>query len=214
MEEKLKSQIVKILRYMYDRRLISICAGNISARKPERETFWITPSGVFKPEVKDEELIKCDLKGNTLEGDLKPSSETPMHIAVYRVRPEVNAIIHAHTPLSVGLSLAEVNIKAITPEAAILFGEAEVPILPFRMSGTEALADQVKRHIETHDVLILGNHGAIAVGKNLKEAYSRIEALEETAMMMKAARTFGKRSFKIPKKIKNGKEEKNGNSTQ
>lgn len=201
-EARIKSQITKILKYMYDRELISICAGNVSARRDNEAAFWITPSGSFKPEVNTEELVKCDLKGHVIEGDFKASSETPMHSAIYRTRSNVNAIVHAHTPLSVGISLAGKKIKAITPEAAIMLEETEVPILPFRRSGTKALANQVSKYIENHNILILGNHGSISVGKDLQVAYSRIEVLEETATMMMIARVFGKKEFTIPEKIK------------
>lgn len=195
----IKQQIVKILRYMYDRNLISALGGNVSARKKGEDTFWITPSGTFKPEVQPEHLIKCNLKGKQIKGSSDPSRETPMHTAIYTTRPSIQAVVHAHTPLTVGLTLGETTIKPITPEAALLLGE--VPVVPLAMSG-DPLAKQVKQYVKDHKVLILQNHGAVAMGRDLVQAYARIDALEETATMVAAAKLCGKKEIHIPDKIK------------
>lgn len=198
-EESIKKQIVQILRYLYKRNLISALGGNISARREGESTFWITPSGTFKPEVQPQHLIKCNVQGERLKGTDEPSRETPMHTAIYTTRPSMQAVVHAHTPLTIGLTLGDIPVKPITPEAALLLGE--VPVVPLAMSGTP-LANQVTQYVRDHEVLILQNHGAVAMGQDLETAYARIDALEETAKMVMVAKLCGNQEVSIPDKIK------------
>ncbi|MEM2674534.1 MAG: class II aldolase/adducin family protein, partial [Candidatus Hadarchaeales archaeon] len=102
-EEELKEEIVKTSRILYERGLITAIGGNISARIPGERAFWITPSQLCKSELKPEDIVKLDLECNQLEGFLKPSIEKLMHARVYKVRPEANAVVHAHNPITLGL---------------------------------------------------------------------------------------------------------------
>lgn len=179
-EEELKKEIIRVMKVLYDRGLVSALGGNVSARNPGAKEFWITPSGVFKGNLQPDDLVKLDLEGNVLEGFLRPSVEWPFHAIIYKKRPDVNAVIHAHNPVATGLALAGIDIKPITIESVLTL--RKVPIVPFAYPGTDELAELVGKHIEGVRALILQNHGVIAVGYNLVEAEAVVETLEEVAL--------------------------------
>jgi len=190
-EEELKSEIIQCIISLYQRGLVTGIGGNISARvEPGANEFWITPSGLYKPRLRPEDLIKMDLDGNTLEGIFKPSNEWYFHVAIYKRRADVNAVIHTHSPVATGLALAGERIKPITVEAALML--TRVPIVPFVYPGTKELGETVGEHIMGNRLLMLQNHGVIGVGYDLIEALSAIEILEECATMMLVASHFGK----------------------
>ncbi len=179
-EEEIKREIIRVMKALYNRGLISALGGNVSARLPGSNEIWITPSGVFKGDLHPEDLIKMDLDGNVIEGYMRPSVEWPLHVAIYKKRPDVNAVIHAHNPIATGLALAGIEIKPITIEAVLTL--RRVPIVPFAYPGTDELAKLVAKHIEGVRALILQNHGVVAVGYNLVEAEAVVETLEEVAL--------------------------------
>ncbi len=199
-EDEVKTEIIRVMKTLYDRGLVSALGGNVSARLPGSKEVWITPSGVFKGDLHSEDLIKIDLEGNILEGYLRPSVEWPLHIAIYKKRPDVNAVIHAHNPITTGLALAGIELKPITVEAVVTL--RRVPIVPFAYPGTDELAKLVADHIEGVRALVLQNHGVVAVGYNLVEAEAVVETLEEVALtQLVAILTSGKKELPlIPEK--------------
>lgn len=189
-EEKLKEEICRVMRRLFNRGLVSALSGNISARLPGANEFWITPSGVFKGEIESEDLLKVNLDGKVISGVLKPSIETPFHATIYRKRTDVNAIIHSHNPIATGLALAGIEIKPVTVEAAIIL--RKVKIVPWAPPGTDKLANLIGEHIVDSRALILMNHGVIGVGRNLLEAEAIVEALEEASLIQFIALLFRK----------------------
>ncbi|RLE99093.1 MAG: class II aldolase/adducin family protein [Thermoprotei archaeon] len=198
-EEQLKEDICKVMRNLFNRGLISALGGNVSARVPGSEEFWITPSGIFKGELSAEDLVKLDLEGNILEGFLRPSIEWPFHAAIYKVRPDVNAVVHAHNPFTLGLTLAGVGLKPITVEAVMVLRKVEV--VPFAFPGTEELANLVKeKAMAGARAIVLQNHGIVAMGANLYEAEAIAETLEEVAIAQFVAMALGKEPPIIPER--------------
>ncbi|RLE86981.1 MAG: class II aldolase/adducin family protein [Thermoprotei archaeon] len=198
-EDQLKEDICKVMRNLFNRGLISALGGNVSARIPGSEEFWITPSGIFKGELTAEDLVKLDLEGNILEGFLRPSIEWPFHAAIYKVRPDVNAVVHAHNPFTLGLTLAGVGLKPITVEAVMVLRKVEV--VPFAFPGTEELANLVKeKAMAGARAIVLQNHGIVAMGANLYEAEAIAETLEEVAIAQFVAMALGKEPPIIPEK--------------
>lgn len=195
-EEELKDEICKTMRRLFNRGLISALGGNISARLPGSNEFWITPSGVFKGELEPEDLVKVDLDGRVLEGFLRPSVETPFHAMIYRRRADVNAVVHSHNPVTTGLALAGIEIKPVTIEAAVVL--RRVRVVPWAFPGTNALANLIGEHIEGARALILMNHGVVGVGSNLLEAETIVETLEEVATAQFVASIFKRELPLIP----------------
>ncbi|MEM1561313.1 MAG: class II aldolase/adducin family protein, partial [Ignisphaera sp.] len=189
-EEQIKNDICKVMKNLFSRGLVSALGGNVSARIPNSKEFWITPSGIYKGELVPDDLIKLDLDGNIVDGFGRPSIEWPIHAAIYRVRQDVNAVVHAHNPVTLGLALAGIGLKPITVEAVMVLRRIE--IVPFAFPGTDQLAKLVaeKAALGTR-ALILQNHGIIAMGANLYEAEAVAETLEEVAMAQFVSMALG-----------------------
>jgi L-fuculose-phosphate aldolase len=196
-EEEIKREIIRVIKVLYERGMITALGGNVSARMPGENEFWITPSQVFKGALRVEDLVKVDLEGNLIQGYLKPSIETPMHATVYKIRPEVNAVVHAHNPYTLGLALAGVSIPPITDEAVILLRKVEV--VPFALPGTDKLANYVGEVLKRGaKAIILQNHGVLGVGYNLLEAEAIVELIEAISKMIFICYTLGKKPPLIP----------------
>jgi len=198
-EEQIKNDICKVMKNLFSRGLVSALGGNVSARIPNSKEFWITPSGIYKGELVPDDLIKLDLDGNIVDGFGRPSIEWPIHAAIYRVRQDVNAVVHAHNPVTLGLALAGIGLKPITVEAVMVLRRIE--IVPFAFPGTDQLAKLVaeKAALGTR-ALILQNHGIIAMGANLYEAEAVAETLEEVAMAQFVSMALGREPPVIPER--------------
>lgn len=183
-EEQLKGEICRVMRTLYARGLVSSLGGNVSGRFPGANTFWITPSGIFKGGVKPEHLIKVNLEGEVVGGDGKPSIETMMHAKIYRCRPDVNAVVHAHNPYTVGLTLAGVKLELVCAEIRKLTG-GKVAQVPYMEPGSEELADAVSsKAMEGYNAIVLKGHGVVALASTLLEAEAIVESLEENSIVL------------------------------
>jgi len=197
-EDEIKNEIVRISKVLYDRQLITALGGNISGRVPGSNEFWITPSQVFKGALKPDDLVKLNLEGELIEGIYKPSMEWVFHAAIYKVRPDVNGIVHAHNPMVLGLTLAGKDLKTtITDETVLVLRKIEK--VPFKLPGTKELADEVAKAAATGArALILENHGVIALGTNLLEAEAVVELLEAVATIEFVCYALGKEPKEVP----------------
>lgn len=184
LEQKLREEICLVGRQMYEYRYIDGTAGNISARLDSHHVL-ITPSNLSKGFMKPEQIIIVDLDGNKVDTgettrDLKPSSETPMHLEAYKRRPDVNGVVHAHPPFAVSLTMAGINMQTYTiPEAILLLGV--VPNAPYATPTTTEDRDVISELATKHDAIMLSLHGSLTMGKDVWQAYMRLETLEHTA---------------------------------
>ena len=179
-----KANILEAGRRMYDKDYCAANDGNISCRTADGG-FWVTPSGVSKGFMTEEMLVKVDAEGNILEKhtELGISSEINLHLAVYRNRPDVNAVVHAHPPLSTAFACARMNMdKPVVNEAVLNLGE--VPCAPFALPGTTDLADSIVPYLQGHAAVLLANHGTVTWGESMERAYFRLETLEYYAKML------------------------------
>ena len=179
-ENKLKTQLCEVSRRLYERRLITARGGNVSARLAGRDKFWITGSQTDKFQVLPNDLVKVSLSGHKISGMRDSSIETPFHSAVYRRRKDVNAIVHAHNPITMALTFAKVTVEPLTVEAKYYL--KKIVKVRYAEPGSKALADQVGKHIARTNVLILDGHGVVGVGSDLVEAEHLVELLEEAAI--------------------------------
>ena len=141
--------------------------GNISVKVSENE-YYCTPTGVSKGFMTPDMIIKIDADGNKLEGKLNPSSEIKMHMRVYRERPDVNAVVHAHPPTATAYAVAGIPLdKYLLPEAILVLGD--VPICKYGTPSTMEIPDSLEPYIQTHDAFLLQNHGALTVGTSAQE---------------------------------------------
>lgn len=179
MDGKLRQEICEICHFLYDRGYVVSNDGNVSART-ERDTILITPSGVGKGRMTPDMLVETDLDGRILAGDRHPSSESKMHWMVYRERPDVKAVVHAHPPLSTAFAICRKPLKELYL-AEMVVGLGEVPVTDFAMLSTEEVPNSVKPFVQEHSAVLLANHGALTWGPSLLSAFDRMETVEQTA---------------------------------
>jgi L-fuculose-phosphate aldolase len=184
-ELALKHEIVRAMSLLYQKSLITPTGGNASGRPQGSNHFWITPSGLLKCRLRVQDLVRVTLTGKIPSSGLKPSTETPLHSRIYQSREDVFAVIHAHSPVTLGATLAGIEIKPVTPESVLFVGE--VPIVEFESPGSEDLADIAVKALKSHQVAVMQNHGVVAVGRNMVEALNRLEIVELTARIMTVA---------------------------
>jgi L-fuculose-phosphate aldolase len=188
-ERQLRVQMVQIARLCYDRGLLVAMDGNLSALLPGGEVLC-TRAGCHKGLLTDEDLIVCDRRGKKLRGEGEPTSELRMHLAAYDERPDVRAVVHAHPPIAVAFTLADVSLAScVLPEVVLTLGV--VPTVRYATTGTEALAEALRPYLRQHDCVLMDRHGAVCVGGDLLRAFCNLETLEHTAKIIKAARDLG-----------------------
>jgi L-fuculose-phosphate aldolase len=184
-----REQIVEFGKRLYNQNYIGGTEGNLSTRLPDGGIL-ITPAGINKGFMRPEDLVICTIEGFKLFGHGSPSSELKMHLAIYNSRPDVNAICHAHPIFATAFSVAGKDmLKPALPEIAqALKG---IPLAPFAEPGSMALAKSILPFIQEYDAILLQSHGAIAFGKNLEEAFNKIEMLERMARISFIAERLG-----------------------
>jgi len=178
--------------------LVRGAGGNVSAR--EGDIMWISPSGFSFLDATPGDYPGVSIaKGEIVRGDRRPSSEVLMHLAIYRARPEVNAVIHTHPPVTIALTAAGHDLKPMFADYYVYLGK-NVPHIDYVTVTTPELAEAVGAVAAAHDCygIVLRNHGAITVGTSVKEAYFRTLAVEEQAAIQHAALQVGKPTFLTP----------------
>jgi L-fuculose-phosphate aldolase len=170
-----------VARRMAETGLVSGTSGNVSARTAEGEVL-ITPSGLDYAAMEPGDVVVVDLDGRLLEGKLQPSSETPMHIGIYRVRPPVAGIVHTHSPYATTLACLGWEIPPVHYMLAMLSEDGRVPVAPYATYGTDQLARAASETLgAAHKACLLQNHGTVAIGRSPSEAFSRSVVLEDMA---------------------------------
>ncbi len=171
------AQIVEAGRRMYQQRLVVASQGNLSARL-EASTVLTTPAGVCKGKLQASDLLETDLQGNCRRGT--PSSELRMHLAIYRSRGDVAAVIHGHPTWATALATAGRALDTcLLPE--VIVGLGSVPLSRYAAPGTEEVAEAVCEQMLRHDAVLMPNHGVVACGKDVLSALYKLETVEHLA---------------------------------
>lgn len=178
--EDLRERLCSVGKRLFDSKLVTGTAGNISARIPNTEHVLIKRSGSCLKTLKPDDFVTVDLHGRKLKGQGAVSVESPIHAAVYRIRNEVNGIVHSHAPIATAFGIVGLKIIPLTVES-FKFIPKGVPIVPFRKPGTKELGKIVQRNIEDLDALVLENHGILTVGTSIERACDLNVEVEETA---------------------------------
>lgn len=181
-EEQAKELILEIGRRLYERRYVAANDGNISIRTGENRV-WVTPTGVSKGYMTGDMLVCVDLEGNVVEGGGRPSSETGMHLRVYRENPAVGAVVHAHPVAATSFAIARVPLDVALMTESVL-GLGVVPVAEYATTGTQAVPDSVAPYCRDYNAVLLANHGALTWGADAMQAYYRMETLECCASIM------------------------------
>ena len=185
-----REQICQVGKLLYDRGYAAANDGNISVKvAPDR--LLMTPSGVSKGRMTPDMLLVTDLEGRVVEGDRHPSSEVKMHLMVYRRRPDAGAVVHAHPPVSTAFAVCRRGLE-VPYVAELAAGLGAVPCTPsFAMLSTDQVPESIAPYLPDHNAVLLANHGALAWGADLWEAFDRLETVEHTAKIVLNAETLG-----------------------
>ncbi|MCS6798842.1 MAG: class II aldolase/adducin family protein [Myxococcota bacterium] len=188
--EAVRRALCEAARWLYERGHNAPRDGNLSIRVDERLVLC-TPSARHKGRLVPNDVVRVRWPtGDPLDEGRRPSGELAMHLAIYAARPDVRAVVHAHSPLSVGLSLAGVSMDPpLVPEAVVALGS--IPTVPYAPPGSEALARAVAAALRDADAAVLERHGPVTVGRDLDEAIERLEVVEHTARITLAAIAAG-----------------------
>ena len=198
-EFEIKKQICDIGKRIYDRGMVAANDGNISVKISDNE-FLCTPTGVSKGFMTPEYICKVDADGNVIQANagFKPSSEIKMHMRVYKQRPDVRSVVHAHPIYATSFAIAGIPLtQPIMPEAVIALGC--VPIAEYGTPSTEEIPDAVEKYLPHFDAVLLANHGALSYSDSLLSAYHKMESLEFYAeLLFKAKQLGGPKELSVP----------------
>jgi L-fuculose-phosphate aldolase len=176
-------------RWLYERGYVVACEGNLSVRLDD-ERILTTPTCMNKGMLSPPDLVVMDLEGRQLAGDRKASSELAMHILFYKMRPDVNAICHAHPPTATGFAVAGRALdQALLPE--VIVGLGQIPLVKYGTPGTPELSAALEPSVPHYDALLLANHGAVTCGPDLITSFFRMETIEHFAKITLAAEMAG-----------------------
>ncbi len=198
--DEIKAQMLHVCRRIYDREMVASNDGNVTVRVDEQHIL-ATPSGMSKGFLTADDLVLTDMRGNPVEKtERKVTSEIKIYCKIYELRPDVRAAVHAHPIYATARAAAGLTVNTkVLPESVLSLGE--VPLVPYGTPGTDDLAGQVARYLEGHEVFLLENHGALALGTNVIEAYHRMECLEHTAKIVHLADSLGGAVTLSPERI-------------
>ncbi len=188
-ERELREAICDIGRMLYDRGFVAAGDGNISARLADG-TLLATPTMVCKGRMTADMVVHCDARGEALPGEGRPSSELAMHLEIYRLRDDINAVVHAHPPIATGFAVAGLALdRALLSEVVLTLGC--IPLTNYGTPSTNELVDALTPFIPAHDALLLANHGAVGYGSDMEAALSNMETLEHFARISLVAHLLG-----------------------
>jgi len=189
-----KQLVLEAAKEMVEKGLVVGKAGNVSLRLPPedgRELLAVTPRYRYNDTLSADDVQVLDFEAEPVEGDLMPSLETMLHIGIYQARKRINAVIHTHSAFASALSVAGLEIPAILEDQVTYIG-GEIKLAKYAPSGSQKLVDNVIAALEDRNAVILQNHGAVGIGRTMREAFTTCELLEKTAKSYLCALALGK----------------------
>jgi len=198
--EKIKAQVLAAGKRMLDMNMVAGTWGNISCRVPGEALLVITPSGLPYEKMQPGDLVAVDLDGGIVEGGRKPSSETPLHLAVYRARSDVGAVVHTHSIFACAMAVAGVKLPPVLEDLAMVVG-GEVCVADYAPPGTTLLAKNAVKALGKRGAVFLANHGLIGVGRTLDEALNTCQVVERSAQVYILAGQLGKQKVLQPGEV-------------
>ena len=188
-EARLRRALCNVGSLCYQKSYIVGADGNLSARLSDG-TILITPAGAMKGFLEPHQLAHIDLSGAVLDSGPRPSSEVGIHLVAYQERPEMKAVVHAHPPHAVAMTIAGIDMQApFIPEIIVTIGG--IPTAQFGTPGTPELAESIREIVRCSDTVLMSNHGSVTLGTNLMDAFKKLDMVEHTARILYLAHTVG-----------------------
>lgn len=195
-----KEAVLRTALEMSHKGLVGGTAGNVSMRlDPNLDLLAITPSRLHYEDLTAGDIQVIDFEGEPIEGDLIPSVETLMHVAIYRARPGIGAVVHTHSVYASALAVAHLDLPPIVDELVALVG-GEVKVTAYAFPSTEELAQNAAAALSERNAALLANHGVVGVGATLRDALTVCELVERAAKIYLLARSVGK-AHQLPDEI-------------
>lgn len=188
----MKKDVVKFGKLLYDKDLTSATSGNISVF--DGKSVFITATGTALGFLSEDDVVEIDLDGNELENGKKASSEKKMHLAIYKLRPDIKAIIHCHSPFATAFAACRKELSApIIAENIIYFGK--IPVAPYSMPSSQQLVDNTVKEFVDYDTVLMANHGIVSGGSDLTNAFHKIETAETYAKTYVYSKIIGNQAL-------------------
>ena len=188
-EREYRQDIVEVGRLVWQKGWVAANDGNITIRLA-RDRILATPTGVRKGMRHPDDLIILDSEGKKLEGRKEGTSEILMHMTIYKIRPDVHSVVHAHPPVATGFATVGRSLdQALLPE--VIIGLGCVPLAAYGLPGTPALSDPMLPFIPKYDAILMANHGAVCYGEDVWRAFFRMETVEHFARINLVAELLG-----------------------
>lgn len=184
-----REELVRYGKKLVEANLTSGTGGNLSIIDRRNGQVAITPSGIDYFETSVNDIVITDIDGGHVEGYNKPSSELSFHLAIYKKRPDINAIVHTHSTYATTIACLGIELPAV--HYMIAFSGNKVPLAPYRTFGTQDLADSVSEHIGEYNAVLMANHGLVSCGENIANAFTTAEEIEFTARIYIQAKSIG-----------------------
>ena len=189
-EQRQREEIVRFGKLLHQAGLVAATDGNLSVRLGN-DTILCTPTSMSKGMMEVDDLVIVDSFGNKIHGSREVSSELAMHLLIYRQRPDVNAVVHAHPPTATGYAAAGIPLdRALVSEIVVTLGS--VPLANYETPGTPELAEALSPLVAEHDAILMANHGVVTFGKDLLTAYMNMETVEHFAKIALVTHLLGK----------------------
>jgi L-fuculose-phosphate aldolase len=188
-EEESRKELVRFSKWLSRLGFAPGTSGNLSVRL-DQDRLLVTPTGVSKALVRRADMVIVDLQGRLLCGTRRVTSEVGMHLAIYEKRTDVRAVIHSHPPIATAFACSGRALdEMLCQEAVMTVGR--IPLAAYATTGTDEVADSLRPYITEHDAILLENHGAVSSGKNLLDAFMKMETIEHLAHVALAAHQLG-----------------------
>jgi L-fuculose-phosphate aldolase len=187
--QRIITDIVNVCHHVYDKGFVSATDGNISARLGNGNIL-ATPTAINKGMVSPDDLVIVDPEGNLVSGLKRPSTELQMHLYIYRERPDVQAVVHAHPPYATGFATARIPLtECLFPE--VIVGLGAVPLANYATPSTSEVVESIAPFVQKADAILLANHGVVTYGADPLDAYFKMEKVEHAAHITFVARLLG-----------------------
>ena len=187
--EEIAYAMVEVCHRLYDKGFVTANDGNISVRITGG-TYFASCTSINKGSVTEQHIVEVDEAGKLVRGDFQPSTELPMHMLIYKYRKDIGAVVHAHPVYSTGYATARKSIPGnLFPEVITNIGD--IPLAEYGTPATKELANSLIPHIQKSDVVLLANHGIVACGKDIWDAYYKLEKAEHAAHISFVANMLG-----------------------
>jgi len=192
-EHQLRREIVKMGQALHERGFIAACDGNLSVRMDD-DRVLVTPTGMSKGEMRSADLVIVDMEGQRVKGRREMTSEIGMHLLIYRMRPDVRGIVHAHPPTATGFAAAGLALNQPLV-CEVVIGLGQIPLAPYGTPGTPELAQTLEPLVPDYDAILMANHGVVTYGADLHSAYMKMETVEHFAQIALVTHILGQQQL-------------------